>query len=717
MPSRSARHAVLLGILALVTAAPSLDAQARPSKTDLARWSRLAREVTIHRDRYGVPHVHGRTDAATSFGMAYARAEDRFPETEPFYLQALGRLSEAEGENGYAWDIVHRALRLEVLGREEYERADPGIKAVVDAWADGTNYFLYRHPEVRPRVPLRYEGWMAFVMYRAFAISPDPETVDLRALARIVEPKKRPEPDGSNMWAVSAAKSASGYPMLFANPHTPMLPVYESHWISDEGWNVTGLTAYAQTIVPVMGHNTELGWALTVNNSDMVDVWEEVFDDPARPLAYRYGDGYRTAIEWPDSIRVRTTTGFEVRQIVLKRTHHGPILGERNGKQLAVMFGNVDRGGLLQQWYAMGKAKDLGEFRRALDINGLVYHNIMYADRAGNILYLHAGAVPKRDTTIDWTKPLDGRDPRTDWQGYHVPADMPQVLNPPSGWMQNTNSSPFYTTTADANPKREQSPKYIGLHPENWRSKASRRLLSRPGKFTFDEWASMAFDTYFFAAEREIPLLAHDFELLRAVDPAATEAVAPMLTELQAWDRRGTIESVPATWFALWSERVAARVRGGDTAIGFRVAALAEVRDGLKRMTGSDRVPLGELQRHQRRSERSGEKFDDARPSLPLPTAAAGTVGSIFTVGVEQPTGAKRRYAAYGMGYVSVMEFGPRVRSMSIIPYGQSGDPASPHYNDQAALFAQGRFKPAWFTMEEIRANLERSYRPGEEKR
>lgn len=686
-----------------------------PSRAEVARWERQARAVTIYRDTWGVPHVHGRTDADVMFGMAYARAEDRFQETEPAYLQALGRLAEVQGEDGVGWDTFVRAFELERRGREEYARASPAIRALVDGWAAGTNYFLYRHPEVKPRLPIRYEGWMAFMMYRGFGLDPDAGGVDLRQLAKIVTPAPRAEGEGSNMWAVSAAKSASGHAMLFLNPHTPLAPVYESHWISDEGWNISGLTAYAQTLVPVKGFNPHLGWALTVNSSDMVDAWEEVFDDPARPLAYRHGAGHRLAVEWRDSIRVRTARGVETRYLTLRKTHHGPIVGERNGRPLAVMYGNVDRGGLLQQWYAMGKARTLAEFREALRINGLVHHNVMYADTAGNIFFIHAGAVPRRDTTLDWSTAVDGADPRADWQGYHTPDDMPQVLNPPSGWMQNTNSTPFLTTTVDANPKRGDYPRYVGLHPDNWRARESRRLLAGPGRLSFDDWAALAFHTYFYAAERELPPLVHEWRNLLAVDPARAEGLRPLIQGLEAWDRFGRAESAPALWFGTWALLAAPVLRGQDTTTWGRVAALERVRDALVKDFGTYQVPLGDFQRLQRPDERAGQTFSDDRPSLPLPSLEANAVGTIFALWSQQPKGARRRYAVGGSAYVAVVEFGPRVRALSITPFGQSGDAASPHFFDQAPLFAEGRFKPAWLSMDDIRANLERSYQPGRE--
>ena len=690
--------------------ADALGAQGRRfSAAEIARWQKRAQAVTIYRDKWGVAHAHGRSDADAVFGSTYAYAEDRFVQMEPYYYGALGRSAEADGEAAANWDIFVRSLEVERLSRAEYAGESRANRAIAEAVADALNFFLHTHPDVKPKVITRFEPWHAFAFYRAFGISPDAVGVNLRELAQITLPPKPDEPDGSNMWTVSPSKSASGRALIFLNPHTPLLPVYELHLMSDAGWNVTGMNAYSNTVVPVMGHNASLAWALTVNQPDIADVWEETFDDPAKPLSYRYGAGHRTAVEWRDSIRVRAGDGsLTTRVVTLRKTHRGPILAVRNGKHLAVRFAGVERGGLLQQWYEMGKARTLAEFQRAVARRALTFHNVMYADTAGNIFYIYNGAVPRRSTTFDWTKPLDGSDPATEWQGYHELADLPQLLNPATGWMQNTNTTPFHATSS-GNPDSTKYPRYMVTEGDNARARASRRLLSMPQKFSFDDWKRMAFDTYYLVAEEQIPGLVTEWRSLGATDAPRAERLAEIVQGLERWDRRATIESPEATWFVLWRERTQ-RIRG-DSALG-RIIALEEVRDQLLRDFNTVRVPWGDINRLQRTN--AAQPFSDERPSLPVPAANGGTVGSIFSFGSTTPAGAKRRYGIGGSGYVAVIEMTPIPHAMTIVPFGQSGDPTSPHYFDQAPLYVKGEFKPAWFTLADVKANAVRSYRPGE---
>jgi acyl-homoserine-lactone acylase len=718
------RRALLAAVVPLVFA--SLDApaqQSRFSSAEITRWQRRAQAVTVYRDEWGVAHAHGRTDADAMFGSTYARAEDRFQEQEPYFYRALARSAEVEGEDAANWDILMKSLEIEKLAKAEYARETPQIRALAVAFADGMNYYLYKHPEVRPKAIERFEPWHIFAFHLQLGIGLDRVDVDLRELAQVTLPAKPALPDGSNMWAVARSKSTSGHPMLFLNPHTPLQPVYELHLSSDEGWNVSGMNAYWMTAVPVMGHTRSHAWALTVNAPDIADVWDEKFDDPGQPLAYRYGSGYRTATERRDSIRVKTANGLETRIITLRRTHHGAIVSRRDGRTLAVRFAGLEKGGLLQQWYRMGKARNFAEFKQALAIQGLTFHNVMYADTTGNIFYIYQGTVPRRNPKFDWSKPVDGSDPEAEWSGYHAVAELPQILNPSSGWLQNTNTTPFLTTTSD-NPDKTQFPTYMVREGDNARARASRRLLSQSKKFTFDEWQQMGFNTYFLVAEEEIPGLLQEWESLRSSDSTRAAGVKEIVEGLRDWNRVATIQSPEATWFVLWRLKMLGRdaprgtpstAASADSAPWPRIRRLEQVRDALLRDHGSVRVPWGEVNRLQRLDERSNESFSDARQSWPVPGAEGSLVGTIFSFNTTQSPGQKRRYGTAGSAYVAVVELSPKVRAMSVVPFGQSGDVQSPHYLDQAPLYAAGRFKQAWFTIDEVKQHAVTTYHPGAE--
>ena len=673
----------------------------------------LARNVTIYRDTYGVPHVFGRTDASTAFGFAYAQAEDNFWRVEENFINALGRASEVYGEKSLDEDRLNRALEIPRLAREEYSRLDKHMRSLCDAFAAGFNFYLARHPEVRPRLLTRIEPWytLAFIRYNyyqnGFARDRNLRRTDLQTAA--VEPDLK-EHTGSNGWVVGPSKSASGNAMLFINPHLPFFgpgQVYEGHVHSDEGWNFTGYTRFGFPL-PYVGHNENGGWVSTDNAADLEDVYLETFDDPARPLAYKYGNGYRLATEHVEEIRVKTANGLETRKFTMRKTHHGPILAARDGKMLSIRMAKFESDGWLREWYDMTRAKSLVALKRAMSPLNMLFGNVMYADRQGNTWYLYNGAVPKRDPRFDWTRPVDGSDPATEWQGYHTVDELPQLTNPKTGWMQNCNTSPFLLTS-EGNPDPKQFPKYMVQEGDNPRGAISREILSSKSKFTFDVWRQLAFDTRVMSAGKRVPELVAALKQHLETHSGGQSPLREVYDELARWNQRSASDSVAMTIFSLWHERVS-RDEKQNT-----VAALTEVINALQRDFGTWRVAWGELNRLQRRDESKGEEFQDARLSLAV-SGVNGNDGAVFTFYAAPNRGQKRRYGVAGGTYISVVEFGPRVRALSIHTFGASGDPRSRHYMDQAVLYSRGEFKPAWLTLDEIRANLEASYHPGEEK-
>ncbi len=690
----------------------------------------LAKQVEIFRDEWGVPHINGKTDESVIFAVAYAQCEDYFWQVEDTYLFCIGKYGLAYGEKGLESDRIHALFEIERMAKETYAIADPQRKMVCDAYAAGYNYYLETHPEVSPRIIDHFEPHY-LIQYERFMILQ-------RMLGRAHAPKGGLEPmleemaaaTGSNAWAISGEKTQEGAAMLFINPHQPWYGTgsfTEMHVVSDEGWNFSGCT-FPGGPFPSMGHNEYLGWAHTVNDPDVADVYRLTFDDPEEPLNYRYDDGYRTAESWEDTLQYVTEQGVQEKTYTFRKSHFGPIIAREDDEQfLAVKIPKLHDGNRTKQYIAMTKAKNFDEWYEAQSMLQMQMFNTVYADVDGNIFYLYGGTVPRRNEEVDWTEPVDGSNSENEWNGFHPIEELPQVLNPISGFVQNCNQSPF-TTTDDGNPSMHDFPSYLAedKHSDKRRAKMSRLLLRNATDVTFDNWQNLCYDTQLYWPMTELPRYERWFEELNETHPELAHEVKPFLDHLLAWDCESRADSTATTLCVAWYEELYGRGYPSETmnqeyeeSIEARFRGLVKAAKTLHAVYGDWKIPYGEIFRLQRWPNCPGPEyvpFDDTKPSLPQ-VGVRGPLGVAMTVYhtppvLDQPN-RRKQYACVGASYMAAISFGDKIQTGSYLHYGQSGDPGSPHFFDQAKLLSEKKFKPAWFYWEDVLAHTVDRYRPG----
>ncbi len=711
---------ILPSIAAVLALVPATGDGASPDSLEasLERARAMARVVTITRDAYGVPHVHAPTDAAAVFGGVYARAEDEMARIEAGHAPAIGLASVMSGSAGLAADRFVLSFEVPALAKRECERAPAEVRALAVAAADALNFYRSVHGEYRARAIEVWEPWMFFAREYAWALYQ--AQAELQRLGReLAAPGAAPavapdgpttdEPDGSNAWAVGPSRTASGRAMLYINPHIPLDEPYEIELRSDEGLHVMGMVAYGAGLLPMAAFNDRLGWSLTVNYPDIVDTYAVRFDVPGEPLGYRLGGETLRATRWTERVRVREGGTERVEELVFAKTAHGPVLYQAAGVAYALRVSKLENLRSLEQWYAMARARDIEEWKRAVSIFGVVFHNFVYADADGNIGYIYNAAFPVRDPAFDWSGTLDGSDPRTLWTEYRALEDLPQVWNPRAGYVQNCNSPPFSTTGEGENPERAKFPgDMIGSDPTDGRVAMSRDLLSGAKGWTLDDLERAAFDTKVYSMEASRAPLIKDFEALRGASDPRAARLEPVIEAVAAWDGRLTLESEAAPVFMAWLEKLFSAGWRERRAPGDLCGALEETVRELERDFGTWRVAWGEFNRHQRFDSGAGLAVSDQRESLPI-AGGHGGMGVSFCY-LSRAAGTKRRYGYHGHSYVAAVEFGATPEVRSIVPFGASRDPASPHFNDQSAVYASGRMRRSHFGA----GVAGRAYRPGE---
>jgi acyl-homoserine-lactone acylase len=686
------------------------------SSPDVARWERRAQNVTITRDDWGIAHIRGKSDADVVFGLLYAQAEDDFNRVETNYLNALGRLAEADGERRVYQDLRMRLFMDHDSLKTLYAASPAWLRELMDAYADGVNFYLYKHPNVKPRVLARFEPWMALAFTEG-SIGWDIETIDVNQLAAFYskQPNVTPagaqdsayvEPSGSNGIAIAPSNTASRRALLLINPHTSFFFRSEVHVTSDEGLNAYGAVTWGQFFV-YQGFNERAGWMHTSSSVDNIDEYLETVVREADGWYYRYGTKMRPLRLDTVVVSYKTDAGIVRKPFVIYRTHHGPIVREADGKWVSVRLMQEPIKSLTQS-YTRTKARNYREFLETMRLHTNSSNNTIFADAEGNIAYFHANFVPRRDNRFDWTRPVDGSDPATEWGSLLTVEQSPHLLNPASGWLYNTNNAPW-SAAGPASPRKADYPVYVDRGSENARGLHAIRVLDGKKDFTIESLRAAAYDSYLPAFAEMIPELVKSYDETPSGN-ALKARLADQIAALRNWDYRWSVTSVPTSLAVFYGEQLGNR-RATSTPQQ-RLEALAAASDKLTADFGTWRTPWGEINRFQRLTGDIVQPFSDAGPSIPV-GFTSGRWGSLASFGARQYPGTKRWYGTSGNSFVAVVEFGERVRARAITAGGESGDPASRHFNDQAARYSTGDLREVYFYPSQLRGHVEREYRPG----
>ncbi|MGA2269685.1 MAG: penicillin acylase family protein [Bryobacteraceae bacterium] len=719
----------LVLILAVASAAVAFQAAKDP---ELARWEREARNVTIIRDDWGVAHVYGKTDADAVFGMEYAQAEDDFNRVETNYINAMGRLAEAEGESRIYQDLRMKLFIDPGAMRKQYAASPAWLKTLMDAYADGLNYYLSRHPGVKPRVIQRFEPWMALTFTEG-SIGGDIERVNLNQLRafystdppalafRGKDAESRPaEPTGSNGAAIAPSNAAAHHALLLINPHTSFFFRSELQMVSDEGLNAYGAATWGQFFI-YQGFNERAGWMHTSSGVDAMDEYLETVEKKGDRFYYKYGNEERPLVTAEITVPYGTGNGTAEKKFTVYRTHHGPIIRAVDGKWVSVRLMQEPVKALMQS-YLRTKAKDYKSYRETMELKANSSNNTIFADADGDIAYFHGNFIPRRDTKFDWTKPVDGSTPATEWQGLLSVDETPHLLNPASGWLYNTNNWPW-SAAGPSSPRREDYPAYVESGGESARGLHAIRVLQNRKDFTLDSLIGAAFDSYLTWFEKPIPALIKAWDATPDGNPLKAKT-AGQIALLRQWDLRWGVASVPTSLAVFWAEEVRRRVAGGrrgggaaDESIASLPAeqllqALVAASDRLQADFGTWKTPWGDINRFQRLTGDLGQSFNDAGPSIPVGFTSSQW-GSLASFGARAYPGTKKWYGTSGNSFVAVVEFGATVRAKAVTAGGESGSPASPHFNDQARRYSTGDLREVYFYPSQVKRHAEREYHPG----
>jgi acyl-homoserine-lactone acylase len=708
------------------------------SKQEIDRWTAQSKKVTIIRDNWGIPHIYGTSDADAVFGLLYAQCEDDFKRVEMNYIEKLGRMSEVKGESELQSDLYIRLIIDADDAKKDFANSPLWLKKLMNAYADAVNYYLYKHPSVKPALIKRFEPWFPLLWTDGSigAISTgDVTEADVKNfyLEGNIPVVAKTDPfeenlSGSNGFALAPSKTASGNAILYINPHVTFYYRPEVHVVSKEGLNVYGAVTWGQFFV-YQGFNEYCGWMHTSSNVDVADLYTEKIVKKNGQLFYEYNKQLKPLTQKSISLNYKKDDQVKTKIITTYYTHHGPVMATRDNKWISVRSYNRALKSLIQS-YRRTKTKGLEDYKKNMTLSANTSNNTVFADSKGNIAYWHGDFVPRRDKKLNWSKPVDGTTTATEWKGLHSLNEIVHVYNPATGWIQNCNSTPF-TVSGSSSPKKNDYPNYMAPDGENFRGINAARVLSESNAFTIDKTIEAGYNRRLTAFEILIPALVTSFEKNISTTDSLYGKLAESVQILKQWDYTTSETSVATTLAIEWAEKLSATLRriyideGWDDQVSltkqFAATAtkeellmpLLKVINELEGKFGKWNVAWGDINRYQRITGDIIQPYTDDQPSLPVGFASSSW-GMLPSYNSRYFPGTNKRYGVSGNSFICAVEFGKRIKAKSLLAGGESGDTGSPHFKDQLEMYTRGKFKDVLFYKEDVVKHIEKQYHPGE---
>lgn len=665
--------------------------------------------ITIYRDSFGVAHIHAPTDAEAAYGFAWAQAEDDFKTIQMTILPIRGRNAEYSGKSGAILDVAAAMIGVDTIVNQQYESAlSPEFRKVVEAFASAMTAYGEAHPDellLKNLLPFTGKDVIkGYVFETAFLTGLQQPLEDV--FGNRLKVLDLGGPTGSNAFAFSPDKTEDGLTYFCSNSHQPLessFSWYEAHIVSDEGWNVLGAT-FPGGVTPFVGTNENLAWTHTVNHPDFVDVFQLEMH-PDEKLSYKFDGEWLTLTEEEVKLKVKLPGGIK---LPVKQKFYHSVYGltiKNDQGFFSIRFAANQAIGASEQWYNMNKATNLAEFKEAIETIGIPGTNIIYADKEGNIFYVGNARLPVRAEGYDWKALLPGNTSQTLWTEFHSFESLPQVLNPTSGWLFNSNNTPFTATAYPDAPNLADMPVGHGyLTTENNRSLRFFEQMEEVDKISWDQFMEIKYDLHY--SDSLFDPVVTNWKALLTLNPETYPELAEAINILKSWDLNTDIESEGASLFLLcWNSMYQRLQPMGMWKHGYVaseaefVGALTEAQNHLQKYFGGIRVPLGDFQRHR-------------RGDVDLPIGG----GPNILAAMYAAEGKDGRFESkVGDGFIQFVKYdssGP-VLIQTMMPYGSSSKAGSPHYTDQMEMYVNQELKEMTLDMEKVKAEAVRAYHPG----